>query len=209
MLATIVSELVGLSGETIQSFVPKLKLPENLNLVNILKKVVFIFIFIPFLIIVLNMDAISVPTTHILEQFFNTIPKIIVTVLIVLIFVIGGEFVSGLVIDLLESLNLEGIITRMNLGSISSNGNLPKLIGNIVYLFIVLFGITTALEKLEFQKLTKVLDTLVGVSGNILFGLVILIMGNWIASTAHKAMAIDENNFFVASIVRMCILVIF
>ena len=97
----------------------------------------------------------------------------------------------------------------MNLGNISSNANLPKLIGNIVYFFIVLFGITTALEKLEFQKLTKVLDTLVGFSGNILFVLMILIMGNWIASTAHKTMAIDENNFFVASIVRMCILVIF
>ncbi|SFR81029.1 mechanosensitive ion channel [Maribacter stanieri] len=212
MLATIVSELVGLSGETIQSFVPKLKLPENLDLVNILKKVVFIFIFIPLLITalnILNMDAISVPATHMLEQFFNAIPKIVVAVLILLIFVIGGKFVSGLVTDLLESLNLDGIVNRMNLGSVSSNTNLPKLIGNIVYFFIVLFGITTALEKLEFQKLTEVLDTLVGVSGNILFGLVILIIGNWIASIAHRTMAKDENNLFVASIVRMCILAIF
>ena len=46
MLATIVSELVGLSGDTIQKLVPKFKLPENINLVSILKKLVFIFIFI-------------------------------------------------------------------------------------------------------------------------------------------------------------------
>ena len=212
MLATIVSELVGLSGDTIQSLVPKLKLPENIDLVNILKKIVFIFIFIPLLITalnILNMDAISVPATHMLEQFFNAIPKILVAVIIIIIFVVGGKFVAGLLTDLLESLKLDGIVKKMNLGGVSSNTNLPKLIGNIAFFFIVLFGITTALEKLEFAKLTEVLDTLVGVSGNILFGLVILIIGNWIASIAHKAMAKDENNLFVASIVRMCILAIF
>ncbi|MBU2945836.1 mechanosensitive ion channel [Zobellia uliginosa] len=212
MLATIVSELVGLSGDTIQSLVPKLKLPENIDLVNILKKVVFIFIFIPLLITalnILNMDSISVPATHMLEQFFNAIPKILVAVIIIIIFVVGGKFVAGLLTDLLESLKLDGIVQKMNLGGISSNTNLPKLIGNIAFFFIVLFGITTALEKLEFAKLTEILDTLVGVSGNILFGLVILIIGNWIASIAHKAMAKDENNLFVASIVRMCILAIF
>ncbi len=212
MLATIVSELVGLAGDTIRSFAPKLKLPENLDIVNILKKIVFIFIFIPLLITalnILNMDAISVPATHMLEQFFAAIPKILVAVLIILVFVIGGRFVSGLLTDLLESFNLDGIVSKMNLGGVSSNTNLPKLIGNVAYFFIILFGITTALEKLEFARLTEVLDTVVGLAGNILFGLVILIIGNWIASMAHKAMSKDKNNLFVASIVRMSILAIF
>jgi len=212
MLATIVSELVGLSGDTIQSLVPKLKLPENIDLVNILKKVVFIFIFIPLLITalnILNMDAISVPATNMLQQFFTAIPKILVAVVIILIFVVGGKFVAGLLTDLLESLKLDGLVQKMNLGGVSSNTNLPKLIGNVAFFFIVLFGITSALEKLEFDKLTNVLDTLMALSGNILFGLVILVIGNWIASMAHKAMAKDKNNLFVASIVKMCILAIF
>ncbi len=212
MLATIVSELVGLSGDTIQSLVPKLKLPENIDLVNILKKVVFIFIFIPLLITalnILNMEAISVPASNMLTQFFEAIPKILVAVLIILIFVVGGKFISGLLTDLLESLKLDGIVSKMNLGEVSSNTNLPKLIGNVAFFFIVLFGITTALEKLEFARLTEVLDTIVGLAGNILFGLVILIIGNWIASLAHKAMSKGNNSMFVASIVRMCILAIF
>ena len=212
MLATIVSELVGLAGDTIRNFVPKLKLPENLDLVNILKKIVFIFIFIPLLITalnILNMDAISVPATQMLEQFFAAIPKILVAVIIMLVFVIGGRFVAGLLTDLLESFNLDGIVGKMNLGGLSSNANLPKLIGNVAYFFIVLFGITSALEKLEFARLTEILDTVVGLAGNILFGLVILIIGNWIASIAHKAMSKDKSNLFVASIVRMSILAIF
>ncbi len=212
MLATIVSELVGLAGDTIRSFAPKLKLPENLDIVGILKKIVFIFIFIPLLITalnILNMEAISVPATHMLEQFFLAIPKILVAVIIIMVFVIGGRFVSNLLTDLLESFNLDSIVSKMNLGGMSSNANLPKLIGNVAYFFILIFGITTAVEKLEFTRLTEVLDTVVSLAGNILFGLVILIIGNWIASIAHKAMSKDGNSSFVASIVRMSILAIF
>lgn len=137
------------------------------------------------------MDAITIPATHMLEQFLNAIPKILVAVIIIIIFVVGGKFVAGLLTNLLESLKLDGILKKINLEGVTSNTNLPKLMGNIAFFFIVLLGITSALEKLEFAKLTEVLDTIVGVSGNILFGLVILFIGNWIASIAHKAMAKD------------------
>lgn len=212
MLATIVSELVGLSGDTIQSLVPKLKLPENIDLVNILKKIVFIFIFIPLLITalnILNMDAISAPATQMLEQFFNAIPRVLVAVIILLLFVVGGKFVAGLVTDLLESLKLNAILDRMNLKGISAKTNLAKVIGNVAFFFIVLFGMITAIEKLEFDKLTEILNTIVGVSGNILFGLVILVIGNWISGIAHDSIAKNSANKFIASIIRICVLAIF
>ncbi|MFK7814550.1 MAG: mechanosensitive ion channel [Maribacter sp.] len=212
MLATIVSELVGLSGDTIQNLVPKLKLPENLDLVSILKKVVFIFIFIPLLITalnILNMSAISEPATEMLSQFFNAIPRILVAVIILILFIVGGKFVSSLVTDLLESLKLNSLLDKMNLNGISEKTNVSKLIGNIAFFFIVLFGLMTAIEKLEFTKLTEVINSIVGVSGNILFGLVILIIGNWIGGIAHGSISKNGNNKFVASIIRVCVLAIF
>ncbi len=212
MLATIVSELVGLSGDTIQNLVPKFKLPENIDLVSILKKVVFIFIFIPLLITalnILNMEAISEPATEMLSQFFNAIPRIIVAVIILILFVIGGKFIASLITDLLESLKLNNILDKMKLAGISSKTNISKIIGNIAFFFIVLFGIMTAIEKLEFTKLTEVLNEIVGVSGNILFGLIILIIGNWIGSLAHESISKNGNNKFVASIIRVCVLAIF
>ena len=212
MLATVVAELVGLSGDTIQSFAPKLKLPENLDIVAILKKIVFIFIFIPLLIValnILNMDAISIPATNMLEQFFAAIPKILVAVVILIFFAVGGRFISQLIQELLQSLKLNEFLASMKLTGISSNTNIPKVIGNIAYFFIVLFGLMTAIEKLEFAKLTEILNTIVGVSGNILFGLVILIIGNWISSIAHDSLAKNKNNAFIASIIRVCVLAIF
>jgi len=212
MLATIVSELVGLSGDTIQNLVPKLRLPENLNLVNILKKLVFIFIFIPILITalnILNMDAISVPATNMLEQFFAAIPRILVATIILIFFVVGGRFVSQLLTDLLESLKINNLLDSMDLKGLSSKTNIPKVVGNLAFFFIVLFGLMTAIEKLEFNKLTEILNNIAGVAGNILFGMVILIIGNWISALAQNALSKSNNNQFVASILRICILAIF
>jgi len=212
MLATVVSELVGLSGDTIKKFIPKLKLPENIDVVSILKKIVFIFIFIPLLIVALNllkMEAISIPATNMLQQFFAAIPKILVAVIILIFFIVGGRFISQLLKDLLKSLKLNELLSSMNLSGISEKTNIPNIIGNVAYFFIILFGLMTAIEKLEFLKLTEILNTIVGISGNILFGLIILVIGNWISSIAHDSVAKNKDNTFIASIIRVCVLAIF
>ena len=212
MLATIISDLVGLSGETIQNFAPKLKLPENLNLVDILKKIVFIFIFIPLLISalnILNLNAISEPATSMLNSFFEAIPKILVATIIIIIFVVGGKFLSGLVKDLLNSLNLNKVINGLNLGDFLEKINLEKIIANIVYAFIVLFGLITAVDKLEFDKLSEIMNTIINLSGNVLFGLVILFIGNIIANAATNNFMKSDNNKFVGSIIKMAVLAIF
>jgi small-conductance mechanosensitive channel len=212
MLATVVSELVGLSGDTITKFAPKLGLSEGVNLVGILKKVVFIFIFIPLLISalnILNMDAISVPATSILTQFFDAIPKVLLAALILMVFVIGGRFLTTLIKDLLQNMNLDGLVKKMHLEGMVGSTNLAVVISNIAYFFIVIFGLLTAIEKLEFTQLTEVLDTVTSLSGKILFGLVIIILGNWISELAKKAFTKDDNNGFVGSIIRTAILAIF
>ncbi|TVZ54785.1 putative transporter (transmembrane protein) [Lutibacter sp. Hel_I_33_5] len=212
MLATIVSELVGLSGETIQKFAPKLRLPENINLVTILKKVVFIFIFIPLLIAALNIlsiSSVSEPATDMLQSFFEAIPKILVATIIMIVFVVGGKFLSGFIKDLLDSLNLNEVIKSANLSSFVGKANVEKLIANIVYAFIILFGLMTAIDKLEFSKLSEIMNTVVNLSGNILFGLIILAIGNWVATIAANNFMKSGDNKFVASIIKIAIIAVF
>ena len=212
MLATIVSELVGLSGNTIKKFAPKLNLPENINLVTILKKVVFIFIFIPLLISalnILNLTAVSEPATDMLQSFFEAIPKVLVATIIIIIFVVGGKFLSGLIKDLLDSLNLNEVLKSANLDGLLGKTNVEKLIANIVYAFIVLFGVITAIEKLEFTKLSEMMNTIVNLGGNILFGLVILAIGNWIANIASKSFMKSGDNIFVGNVIKVAILALF
>ncbi len=212
MLATVVAELVEISGETIQKFVPKLHLPENINFVVILKKVVFIFIFIPLLISalnILNLDAVSKPATSMLQSFFAAIPKVLVASLIMIVFVVGGKFLCELLKDLLRSLHINQVLHKANITNIVGTYNVEKLISNIVYAFIILFGFITAIEKLEFSKLSEIINTIVVLGGNILFGLVILIVGNWIANVASKNFTKTDDNPFVANIIKVAIIAIF
>lgn len=212
MLATIVSELVELSGDSIQKLTPKLKLPENIDLVKIIKKVVFIFIFIPLLISafnILNMESISEPATSMLNDFFSAIPKIIVATIILILFVIGGRFLSELIKDLLNSMNINNFFNKAGLSSITGSSNIVKMIGNLVYFFIILFGLTTALEKLEFTYLSETLYTVTNYAGKIIFGLIILAIGNWIATIAANNFSKNDNNTFVASIIKIAIIAIF
>ncbi len=211
MLATIVAEFVGMSGDTIRNLLPKLKISTKIDVVNILKKVVFIFVFIPLLIVALNileMDSISVPATNMLSSFMDAIPKIAVAAIILIAFTIGARFLSGLVKDLLNGMNMNATLQKMQLDKMTGNTNVVNLIGNIVYFFILLFGITTAIEKLEFRQLSEIFATINVYGGKILFGLVILVIGNWIAGIVYKNMAAKENAF-LASIVRMAIIAIF
>lgn len=211
MLATIVSELVGLSGETIQKFLPKLKLPENLNIVVILKKVVFIFIFIPLLIAalnILNLDAVSNPATDMLASFFDAIPRILVATLILIVFIVGGKYLSELVKSLLDSLNINEFMKKANLTSLVGKNNIEGIIANIVYAFIVLFGLITAVEKLEFNKLSEILNTVVSYGGNILFGLAIIVLGSWIGKIVSNNI-IDKQNAFIKNIINAAIISIF
>lgn len=212
MLASVVSELVGMSGDTIKNYVPKLGLSEGIDIVGILKKVVFILIFIPLLISalnILNMDAISGPATSILNQFFNAIPKVLLAALILMLFVFGGRFLSQMIKDLLSKMNLNDLAKKMYLDNIIGSTNLANAIGNIVYFFIIIFGLMTAIEKLEFVQLTSIVETITNLSGKILFGLIIIMIGNWISIIAKNAFSKNESNSFVASVLRTAILAIF
>jgi len=211
MLANVVSELVGLSGNTIQGMLPKLRLPETLDVVGILKKVVFIIIFIPLLISALNIlsiETISVPATLMLSTFFLAVPKIILAAIILMVFVFVAKFVSSFLKDILIGMNLDATLEKMNMKSLFGNANVAGGISKIVYTFIVLFGLVTALEKLDFDQLTYIVDTVIEYGGRILFGIVIIAIGMWLANLLTSTIA-KGNNMFVTSIVKISIIAIF
>jgi hypothetical protein len=72
----------------------------------------------------------------------------------------------------------------------------------------VRFGLITALEKLEFSQLTNILDTVISYGGRILFGVIIIAIGMWIANLLTSTIA-KGSSVFVTSIVKMAIIAVF
>lgn len=213
ILAKFVSNLIKLGGTVLDSFVDKTGFKDTERLVRILRKVVFIIIFIPFLIQAFNalqMDAISQPANDVLYAFTEMIGQILIAALILIVFIYGGKFLANFLEDLFKSLGLDRTAEKIELQNmIGANQSLSKILANLVYFFLVFFGIITAVEILGLNRLTEILNEILEVTGQILFGLIILALGNYISLLIYKTMTKSSNNTFVAGVIRWASLALF
>lgn len=212
ILATFSSEAIGLGGDFIDGWATKLGFKDTEKLTGIIKSFVFIFIILMFAITALdtlNIEAISGPAKGILQSIFDALPNIIAAVIIISLFMWGGKFISGMMYDLFKSLGVDDISSKLDLDSvIGTNQSLSGLLSKVVYFFIAFFGVITGIEKLGFSQLTNMMNNLLEISGGMIFGLVLLVAGNFISKIAASAVG-KSGNAFLASIVRFATLGLF
>ena len=213
IIAKVVSSLIGMGSSLINKAASKFKIMDTSKLVDVIKKVVFIVILIPFVIQALNaleINAISEPANGVLHSIMGMLPKILASFIIIALFVFGGKFLTDFLKDLLNSLGVNTLAEKMHLSSVVGQGqSIAGIISGLLYFFIVYFGIITGVEILELTQLNDILRTILDLSGQILFGLIILVIGNFIATLFYNILSKSENNKFVASIARGAIIALF
>jgi hypothetical protein len=210
IIARIVSVVVGTAAKGLDVLGKKLNLADNLSLCKVAQQLVFLFIFVPVLIVALDaleMDAISEPATGMLNELMAAIPGIIGAAIILAVFFIVGKFVVSMLVDLLKNLGADKLPEKLGLQAIVGDGfSLSKLTGNVAFFFIMFTAVISALDKLGMAQIAVVLQELLVLAGQIVLGLVILAVGNFFANLAHKLLSKSEESAFVASVARYAIL---
>ena len=213
LLAKFVSNLLNIGGRFLDRLVDKTGFKDTTKLVNILRKFVFIIIFIPFLIQAFNaleLDAISQPANNILYQFTEILGEIIIASVLLLVFIWGGKYLANFLEDLFKSMGLDRTAEKIHIHNmIGANQSLSKIVANLIYFFLVFFGIITATEILGLTQLTFTLNEILEVTGQILFGLLILAIGNYISLVIYNTMTRSNNNRFIAGVIRWASLALF
>ncbi len=213
VLAKFVANLIHIGGGIIDRWVDKTGFKDTDKLVDILRKIVFIVIFIPFLIQAFNtlqLDAISEPANDILYGFTEMIGEIVIAALILLVFIWGGKYLANFLEDLFRSLGLDRTAEKIQIHNMIGAGqSLSKLVANLIYFFLVFFGIITAVEILGLSRLTEILHDILEITGQILFGIVILAIGNYISLLIYNTMTRSGKNHFIAGVVRWAALALF
>ncbi len=211
ILATFASEAIGMGGDFLDGWASKLGFSETDKLAGILKSFVFIFIILLFAVTALdtlNIEAISGPAKEILNSILGSLPNIIAAGIIIALFVWGGKFISEMMHDLFKNMNVDGVGAKLGVdGMLSSGQTLSSVLSKLVYFFIAFFGVTTGIEKLGFEQLTSFMNKILSLSGNMLFGLALLLVGNFISKFAAKAVA--GSGEFISSVVRIATLGLF
>jgi len=210
IIARIISVIVGAAAKGLDVLSAKLDLSPSINLSKLAQQIVFLFIFVPILIVALDtleMAAISDPATGMLNEFMAAIPNIIGAAIILAVFFIAGKFVVSMLVELLKNLGADKLPEKLGLQAITgSDFSLSKLSGNIAFFFIMFTAVISALEKLNMLQIAAVLENLLVLGGQILLGLVILAIGNFFATLAHKLLSRSEEGAFIASLARYAIL---
>jgi hypothetical protein len=213
LLAKFVSNLINIGGGFLDRWVDRTGYKDTDKFVRIIKNIVFIVIFIPFLIQAFNalqLNAISEPANNLLNSFTAMIGRLLVAALVLFVFIWGGKFIADILKDLLISLGLDSSAEKIQIQNmIGVNQSLSKLLANLFYFFIVFFGVITAVEILGLNRLSEILNQILEVSGQIIFGLIILALGNYISLLIYNAMVKSRDNRFIAGVMRWASLALF
>ncbi|MEO0826940.1 MAG: mechanosensitive ion channel [Cyanobacteria bacterium J06635_15] len=192
---------MGLSANTEQGVV----------LSSLVGNIIYALVLIPVAIVALNeldLQAISDPAVNMLERVLEVIPQILLAGVIVAIAYIAGKFIADLVTGLLTGVGFDNLFAMLglpNLGgtpsaasdpsedampstTVQTPGKTPsEVVGVIVQVGIVLFGIITATEILGFAQLTDIVRSIMQVSAQVLSGAVVFAIGLYAANLAFRA----------------------
>ncbi len=210
IIARIVSVVVGVAAKGIDALSEKLGLAEKVSLSKVVQQLVFLFIFVPILIVALDalkMEAISAPATGMLNEFLAAIPHIIGAAIILAVFYVAGRFIVSMGVELIRNLGADRLPEKLGLKSALGEGtSLSKVVGSVAFFFIMFTGVISAFEKLNMTGVASVLSNLLVLAGQIVLGLIILAVGNFFANLAHKILRQGEDTAALATVVRYAIL---
>lgn len=191
---------------------------------------VFILVIVPTLIAALDalkIEVISDPARDMLRMFMTAIPNILAAAAILVIAWFIGRFVSGLVARLLANLGFDRLPDRLGLpqafpeagkatadaaavrdDALDACGTPSALVGGIAFFFVMLFATVEAAHRLGFTGVRDLLETFIEFGANILVGLVILAIGQWLANLASAAIKRTGHSYgeLMATITRIAIL---
>lgn len=212
VIASIASELVNLAANFLENLSAKAGFSASIDLSTIAKRIVFLLVFIPVLIVsldALQIKTISEPAKEMLSTFINAIPNILAAALTIGVFYIGGRFVTGWLRDLLSSLGANQLPERLGLTTlIGEKQKMSDLISQAVFFFLMFGGIIAAVNHLEMPEFAAMLENLLAMVSKIFFGLLVLVIGNFVSKLAAKSLDNGGDNF-LASIARIAILGLF
>jgi hypothetical protein len=177
--------------------------------------VVYALILIPGIVAVLDalqLPAVAAPVSQMLGSIVSSIPLLLGAAIALVIAYFIGRVVGDLVRNLLAAIGFNSVLAKLGLGSErADDGWTPAaIVGNIVMVVIVLFGLIQAFTLLKFPALVEMTTRSMVFAAHILVGLAVFGLGLFLANViagAIRASGVVQANL-LALFARVAILVL-
>jgi len=160
--------------------------------VNSIAQAVFYFIlllFLPAVLGALQLEGISEPFSHILSTILSFIPKLFAGALIVFIGWLIAKIVRDIVTNFLKSIGTDRFSGCLGFEDTA----LSTVIGNIVFILILIPAIITAVEKLDLKGISEpaiaMLHQILTLIPNIFAAVLFILLGIWLGKWVEKIVA--------------------
>lgn len=162
-----------------------------------------------------GLETLSGPLTDMMSKFWNLLPSILVSVVILVLAVFVGKLLRGLVAGALSSLGLNRFMQRMGFEKLSERddklGEYSEIVGFVAQIGVVLLGIAQALDNLALDTWSVYVNLLLAyVVKNVAVATLVVGVGFALASYVRdlvQARGDDEASRWLGEFARYAVLV--
>jgi hypothetical protein len=164
----------------------------------------------------LGLETLSGPLTDMVARFWNMLPAIAVSVLIVAIGVFVGGLLRRLVASALRNVGFDRLMERLGFGRVSDRpdrlGEFSEMIGLAVQVGVILLAVAQALDNLHLDTWAAYLNALLGyVLKNVAVALAVVlvgfIIGGYVRDLILSRQGDLESGRWIAEFARYAVLV--
>ncbi len=178
--------------------------------------IVYILILVPVIVAALNalqLEALTQPATHMLDQMLGALPGIFAAALLLVITYVVARLVAALVTSLLTGIGFNIILVRLGLTKAepAAGERTPsQVVGYLVIVVVMLFAVIEAAGLLGFAELAVLISGLLVFVWQVVLGLVIFSIGLWLANLAANVIQTSNTSQakLLALMARVAILVL-
>lgn len=208
VIAKIVSELVGVGLNKVDRQLLDKTGNDNIKVSKIGSSFMFAAILLPIAVAalgVLNIPAITVPASDMINKLMAAIPNIIGAGIILAVAYFVAKFVISILSSILDGMNIDSMPARLGVQGIFSESFTPtKLISGAIMFFSMLTAATAAVNTLGIDIISDIFAKILQFGGGILIGGIILLIGNFLSSLAY--IKLSASNPTLAGVARIAIL---
>jgi hypothetical protein len=209
ILAKLISELVGMALGKVDEQIAERTGNDSFKISSFGSAFIFAGILLPIVVAalgVLNIPAISIPASDMINKLLAAVPNIVGAGIILLVAYYVAKFVVYMLTGLLNGMNINALPEKLGAQSLFSASFTPtKLVGGAIMFFSMLAATTAAVDTLGIDIISNIFAQVLEFGGGLLIGGVILIIGNFLGSMAHQKLSASSSPG-VANIARFAIL---
>lgn len=174
--------------------------------------VAYVLVAIPVVISALDalrIEALTASVAGFFEKILNATGDVVgAGVLILAAFILGGV-VAGIVSQLFEGFGFDRLVALLGFApKDGKSGKASAAVGKICFAAIMLFALMSACEILEFERLAALVAAFLVFGGNIIVGIIVMMIGIYLANLAADALKGKAGSSeFLATVTRIAVLV--